>query len=666
MFVANLAQASVVYLWQGGASRDVFSVATPDLFQWGSDRNMAVVNKTPLAAVYADGVGLMLIVCAEKTCIRAFVQHPVVDPWSFSTDVGLYPSVAVSPVSGFAVVAYHDATNLQLKLVVCQNFFCTTRVVRSFPSTYGWDPSVIFDPRNNSPLVAFGDPSTSDVVLMACSTPTCVSVSFAGLVSGTLPKRRFETVKLLSSLPFVVAHDTLSSSLVVLLIGGPGGGPLPSCNTAVCPVSVTITSPVTSPFATALPNVVVEGFITPVGQGGQNVVIVANNSTVLSFNQTTGQFTGVVAVPPGTSVVTVTAIDPTTQELLGTASVIIVSDSSGPKLTITTPVNGSSTVSGSALVQGTASAVTGVASIVVVNLATGGTSVTTNSTVPFWSAVVALLPSSTNTIRVTATDNIGQTVSQTVVVLQSGLLPLLTCPGDFTIECGSVAPNPAIRVLNCNAAIAEAPETSVPICGASRVAQKSFSACGSSCSYRITLVDTTAPILTCPPDVTVACDAVSSLASAQATDACSSTPLVSVLNSAAPACGSSFVRTFRASDGCNNAATCMQTVRVTALGSTVTDTVATTTPSGALDAGAIGGLVAGVVLLLLLLLLCFLIALLWLRRRKKERGQLNAPIMMSEFDDEVSSSSTSVIRHSKLYKPPPHQSEDSSDMRDVM
>ncbi len=123
MFVANSGSLSALYLWQGGASKLVYSQPLPSLFQWGSDRNMAVVNNAPFAALYVDGIGLVLIVCADASCTPSLVQHPVADVWVFSTDVGLYPSVAVHPQSGLAVVAYHDATNLQLKMVICQNTF---------------------------------------------------------------------------------------------------------------------------------------------------------------------------------------------------------------------------------------------------------------------------------------------------------------------------------------------------------------------------------------------------------------------------------------------------------------------------------------------------------------------------------------------------------------
>jgi hypothetical protein len=408
----------------------------------------------------------------------------------------------------------------------------------------------------------------------------------------------------------------------------------------------------------------VSGFVTP-ANGAQVLTVVVNNSTFLTYNATTGQFTGTVAVQPGTSILTVAAVDQATQQQVGVATVIVVSDGTGPRLSVTSPANGTSTVVAAIAVQGTASAFTGVASVTLTNLAIPGSTVSSNSTSPIWSAVVQLVPSATNVIVVVATDNVGSSVSQTLVIVQTGLTPLLTCPADFAIECGSLMPNPAIRLDNCNAAIVAAPETFVAGCGGTKVVRKSFSACAAACFYSVTLVDTTPPTLVCPPDVTVACESVGALASAQATDACTPSPTVTVA-SQSPVCGSNYTRVFRANDGCGNTATCSQTVFVLAFGGSVTSSVPTTSPAPALSSGELGGLIAGVVLLLLLLLLCFLIALLWLRRRKKQREQFKEPIMMGDHWEEDMSSSTSTITRSKMYKPPANQSDDSTDLREIM
>lgn len=668
-FVANRGSSSVLYYWLRNSTSSpkiIFSQPSANLFQWGSDRNMAIVRspsagESAVIAVYVDGVGLVLVVCSGSSCVIA--QQPVVDAAAFNRDVGLYPSVAVDPASQLAVVAYHDTTNLQLKMVLCKNILCTNRVVKQFPSTYGWDPSLIFDPRNGFPQVAFSDPSSSDVGLLACSDKNCDNITYTGLVANVLPRRRFESVKLLSSLPYIVAHDTFSSGMVAIFVPNAAAG----CGNTTCNVVVTITSPVSSPFATRQPSILVTGTVSVFGPGVPLQVFL-NNVTALTLDPLTGFFSGTVPLVPGNNVLVVSAVNSTTGQQVGVATVIVVSDNQGATIRITTPAtNGTATVAASISVEGTASAATGVASVSVLNVQTG-VRVDSNSTSPAWSVVVLLLPSATNTLIATATDNLGNSVSQTVTVVQLGLTPQLTCPQSFRLECGSLVPEPSVRLLNCNEPVVQAADAVTSTCGSSRVVARSFSACSASCSYAVSIVDTVAPVVACPSDVTVDCGAA--LPVAVATDACFISPTLS----ASPvfvACGATGVlRTFSASDGCQTSS-CAHRVTVrsapnTTTATTTTVVIATTAPGAGLSSGAIGGLVAGLVLLMLILLLAFLVALCWLRRRKQARSNLATPMMMmGDFEDEASSTSVSSVTRSKLYKAPQH-ADDSSDLRDVL
>ena len=669
-FVANRGSSSALYYWLRNSTSSpkiIFSQPSANLFQWGSDRNMAVVRsptagESAIVAVYVDGVGLVLVICSGASCVIA--QQPVVDAAAFNRDVGLYPSVAVDPASQLAVVAYHDTTNLQLKMVLCKNVLCTNRVVKQFPSTYGWDPSLIIDHRNGFPLVAFSDPSSSDVSLLACSDKNCDNITFTGLVANVLPRRRFESVKLLSSLPYIVAHDTFSSEMVAIFI--PTATTV--CGNTTCNVVVTITSPVSSPFATRQPSILVTGTVSVFGPGVP-LQILLNNGTALTLDPLTGFFSGTVPLVTGNNVLVVSAVNSTTGQQVGAATVIVVSDSQGATIRITTPAtNGTTTVAASISVEGTASATTGVASVSVLNVQTG-VRVDSNTTSPAWSVIVMLQPSTTNTLTATATDNLGNSVSQTVTVVQSGLTPQLTCPQSFRLECGSLIPELSVRLLNCNEPVVQATDAITPTCGSSRVVTRSFSACSASCSYTISIVDTVAPVVACPPDVTVDCG--SALPVAVATDACSVSPSLSA-SPVLVACGATGVpRTFSATDGCQTSS-CTHRVTVrsapdtTTTASTSAITTITTTPEAGLSSGAIGGLVAGLVLLLLILLLAFLIALCWLRRRKQARSNLATPMMMmGDFEDEASSTSVSSVTRSKLYKAPQH-ADDSSDLRDVL
>ncbi len=680
-FAANSgATSSAVYFWQSGkqATQILFEDPTQsNRIQWGSDRAMAFTtlnNGNTMTAFYVDGTGLILVLCATYSC-NGIKSTPVVDAASFSTDVGLYASIVAHPKTGFAVVAYHDATNLQLKMVLCQDRFCTTnRIVRSFPSTVGWDPSVLIDSVTGFPAVAYSNPAISNLVLMSCGWTDCSNATFSPLLpinSAPTSPRRFESIKLISTRPVVrvVAHETVAASLI--LVGPADGGNLQCANGTVnCTsiVNVIITSPTSSPSSTLQPVALVQGFITPFS--GENLLVVVNNNTNLSFNRTSGQFAGSVALATGTNILTVVAVNVVTQQPVGAASVIILFVSTGPSINITAPAsNNTATVAATIIMQGFASAVSGVASVVLLNKATG-VQLQSNATSPQWIAQVDLAIGLPNTFLVTATDNLGQTVSQSITILQLGLLPQVTCPGDFSIECGTVIPSPALRVLNC-AETAVLSETAQSTCGGARSITRIASACGVSCSYKILLVDTIAPILSCPPNQAVPCSALSALSSPIVSDACAlSAVLVSVAVQPSLQCGTNLTRVFTASDGCGNSASCSQTVSVsppTTLPSGTFPAPETTAASGALSDGAVGGLVVGLVLLMLILLLAFLVALCWLRKKKRENSAISsAPIMMADFDDEMSVSSVSSVSSSKLYRPPPNQSDDSVDMAEVM
>lgn len=670
-FAANSGpSSSAVFFWQQGqasssssssGSRVVFEDRTSaNLIQWGSDRNL-VGRATPVSAFYVDGTGLVLLLCFDASC-EGIVSQPVVDRATFSTDLGLYASVAILPSTGFAVVAYHDAANLQLKMVLCQDAFCQRFFVRVFPSTVGWDPSVAVDSQTGWPVVAFSNPAIGNLVLMACAGADCSNASFSTLLSSGagVGARRFEAVKLLTSRPItVVAHDAFAASLNLVSPAGSNAECIANvtrnCSSTVL---VVITSPSISPFATSLSSVFLRGFLSPF-QGNLSVVV-NNGQANLTLDAASGRFEGSVQLTTGPNVLTVAALDSSSGKVLGAASVIVLLDLQGPTINITLPQNNTNTVGSKILVQGFASALSGVQSVVLLNTATG-TLVASNSTSPFWNALVDLAVNQTNIIRATATDNIGQSASQIVVVVQQGLLAQLTCPGDFSIECGSVIPTPAVRVVNCLESVV-LQETSLPTCGGTRSITRVASACRVACSYNVRLIDTNAPSISCPAYTHIACG--DALPAAAATDACLAVLQVQVTSAD---CGTNTSRTYSVSDGCGNSASCSQFVSIAAAPSSGGATVpAVDTTSPAFSDGALGGLIAGLILLLLILLLAFLIAFCWLRRKKRRDSSSisSDPIMMAEFgiDEEDSSS----VTHNRLYRRPPNQSDESQDFNEVL
>src|SRR5206468_4810364 len=96
-------------------------------------------------------------------------------------------------------------------------------------------------------------------------------------------------------------------------------------------------------------------------------------------------------------------------------------------------------------------------------------------------------------------------------------------------------------------------------------------ACGNSqtCTQTITVNDTTAPAISCPAAVTVACASAvpaPDTASVTASDNCGGAPVVSFVGDSMSAsnCLNQFkiTRTYRATDACGNSQTCTQTITV--------------------------------------------------------------------------------------------------------
>src|SRR5204862_471112 len=115
------------------------------------------------------------------------------------------------------------------------------------------------------------------------------------------------------------------------------------------------------------------------------------------------------------------------------------------------------------------------------------------------------------------------------------------------------------------------------LCGASGAATVIFTAtdaCGnqSSCSKTVTVVDTTAPAITCSSNAVFECDGAGNgaqiaawLALASATDVCSGTAVVTnnytILSDLCGASGAATV-IFTATDACGNQSSCSKTVTV--------------------------------------------------------------------------------------------------------
>jgi len=180
----------------------------------------------------------------------------------------------------------------------------------------------------------------------------------------------------------------------------------------------------------------------------------------------------------------------------------------------------------------------------------------------------------------TATDAASNSAqcTQTITVVDN-TAPAITCPANITVECDeSTDPantGSATATDNCDPApvIAYSDSEAGGACADEKTITRTWTAtddCGNSaqCQQTITVVDDTAPVITCPADVTIECDestAPANTGSATATDNCDSNPSIIYSDSEAPgscAQNKTITRTWTATDACGNSAQCQQTITV--------------------------------------------------------------------------------------------------------
>ena len=182
----------------------------------------------------------------------------------------------------------------------------------------------------------------------------------------------------------------------------------------------------------------------------------------------------------------------------------------------------------------------------------------------------------------TATDDCGNTATcAQIITVFDDTPPLITCPADITVECtiGVPAPDPGSVTTsdNCGGVVTvtAAPDVITnQVCENSYTITRIYTAsddCGNSatCAQTIVVIDITAPVITCPVDITVECanevpapDTTTVLAS----DNCGGGTTLDHISDVTinQTCTDRFdiVRTYLATDACGNTASCIQTISV--------------------------------------------------------------------------------------------------------
>ena len=176
--------------------------------------------------------------------------------------------------------------------------------------------------------------------------------------------------------------------------------------------------------------------------------------------------------------------------------------------------------------------------------------------------------STTITRTWTATDDCGNASSciQTITIVDT-TAPVITCPADMSHECDApVDYGMATATDNCNLfSITSSDVTTGDDC--LTIITRTWTAtdaCGnaSDCVQTITIVDTTAPVITCPADVSHECDAPVDYGMAEATDNCNLVTMTFADSTSGDSCETVITRTWTATDACGNASECVQTITI--------------------------------------------------------------------------------------------------------
>jgi|GEM_PF-1885937 len=187
----------------------------------------------------------------------------------------------------------------------------------------------------------------------------------------------------------------------------------------------------------------------------------------------------------------------------------------------------------------------------------------------------ALLTGCANhTVTLTVTDWCGNTATCTMGIQTIETTPpTMTCPPNATVACQTdLTPWPGIPVAvdNCPGPVTitftDVTNGLIPCEATVTRTWKATDACNnmSTCTQTVFVRDNVPPVIMCPPSATVACVPTPLPGQATATDNCDPAPVITVtaVNTGQLPCNGAIVRTWKATDRCNNMSTCTQTITV--------------------------------------------------------------------------------------------------------
>jgi len=175
----------------------------------------------------------------------------------------------------------------------------------------------------------------------------------------------------------------------------------------------------------------------------------------------------------------------------------------------------------------------------------------------------------------TASSNVCTVATAAEVLVNDSVPPILTMPADVTLECPADtrtnATGTATAIDDCGAVTIYFTDSPTNLCGNSQIISRAWIAidsCGNTttATQMITVQDTTPPVLSLPPNLTLECPADTQPANtgvATAQDNCG-TPTVTHSDLVTDGCGASktIARTWTAVDECGNSSSLTQTIVV--------------------------------------------------------------------------------------------------------
>src|SRR5574341_1360734 len=173
----------------------------------------------------------------------------------------------------------------------------------------------------------------------------------------------------------------------------------------------------------------------------------------------------------------------------------------------------------------------------------------------------------------TATDTCGNSAScvQNILV-QDTTKPVVTCPSDKVFDCTLGDAGKATATDNCGAIKEIVYSDNIVSARCPVIIERTWTATdtcdnSSSCVQKITIKDTTPPVITCPADLVFECDAVGDFGKATATDNCGEGAIKSLTYADEVIPGrcpeeKTIVRTWTATDTCDNSSSCKQTIKI--------------------------------------------------------------------------------------------------------